>query len=255
MAFVFDKKRPPLVAMVQDDTVANALDTIVDSHYDGADAFGIQLEDLRPEFRTAEQLNKLFAACYGKPIYITSYRCRESKGLTDDECMELLLKGVENGADLADVMGDLYDPQPHELTENPEAVAKQKALIEKIHSMGGQVLMSCHTHTCLPDEEVIRYALAQKERGADVVKIVNECKTEADYRRALNLPFKLKDALGDTPFLFLTSGVGGRVIRQIGPQLGVCMYLCAVRHKPGFTNLQPLLRAMKQVRDHLIFMP
>ena len=255
MAFVFDKKRPPLVAMVQDDTLAGALDVIVDSHYDGADAFGIQLEDLQPEYRNPRDLKTLFNACLCKPIYFTSYRSRLSKDLTDDERVELLLMGVEAGGDLADVMGDLYDPQPHELTEDPAAVHKQKKLIEKIHSMGAQVLMSCHTHACLPDDEIVRYALAQKERGADVVKIVNECPTEEDFRRAVNLPFKLKDALGDTPFLFLAGGAHGRIIRQIGPQLGVCMYLCAPSHKPGYARLQPLLRAMKQVRDHMIYLP
>lgn len=255
MAFEFDKRRPPLVAMVQDDTLAGALDVIVDSHYDGADAFGIQLEDLRPEYRNPKDLKTLFNACLGKPIYFTSYRTRLSAELTDDERVELLLMGVEAGGDLADVMGDLYDPQPHELAVDPVAIEKQKKLIEKIHSMGAQVLMSSHTHSCLDDDEVIRYALAQKERGADVIKIVNECPTEDDFRRAVNLPFKLKDALGNTPFLFLTGGTGGRVIRQIGPQLGVCMYLCAQSHKPGYTRMQPMLRAMKQVRDNMIFLP
>lgn len=255
MAFVFDKKRPPLVAMIQEETLSGALDVIVDSHYDGADAFGIQLEDLRPEYRNPKELKTLVEACMGKPIYITSYRSRMNKDLTDDERMELLLMGVKAGGDLADVMGDIYDPQPHELAVDPVAIEKQKRLIDKIHAMGAQVLMSCHTHTCLPDDEVIRYALVQKERGADVIKIVNECHTEEDFRRSVNLPFKLKDALGDTPFLFLTGGAYGRIIRQIGPQLGVCMYLCAQRHKPGYARLQPMLRAMKQVRDNMIFLP
>lgn len=255
MAFVFDNKRPVLMAIIQEETMAGALDAIVDSHYDGAEAFGIQLEDLRPEFRNLKDIKTIFNACLGKPVYFTSYRSRLSADLTDDERVALLLMGVEAGGDLADVMGDLYDPQPHELAEDPVAIEKQKKLIGKIHSMGAQVLMSCHTHACLDDDEIIGYALAQKERGADVIKIVNECPTEEDFRRAVNLPFKLKDALKDTPFLFLCGGSYGRIIRQIGPQLGVCMYLCAQRHKPGYTRMQPVLRAMKQVRDNMIFLP
>ena len=115
--------------------------------------------------------------------------------------------------------------------------------------------MSCHTHTNLPPDEVVRYALAQKERGVDVVKIVNDCATDSQLQDHLNLIFRLKEALGDTPFLLLGSGPKGRILRQIGPQLGVCMYLCAVRHKPGYAQLQPLLRAMRQARDNMIFIP
>ena len=111
MNFVFDKKRPPLVAMVQNETVEDALNTITDALYDGADAFGIQLEDLLPQYRNLEDLKKIFAACMGKPTYITSYRSHNSKGYTDEQCMELLLLGAEAGGDLCDIMGDTFDPQ------------------------------------------------------------------------------------------------------------------------------------------------
>lgn len=251
MAFVFDSRKPLLVSMVQEETVEGALNSIATGHYDGADAFGIQLESLRPDYRNLDDLKKIFAGCMGKPIYITSYDAAYSKGMSDEECLELLLLGAEAGADLCDIMGDTFDHQPYELTFDEAAITKQKEYIDRIHAMGKQVLISSHTNTHLTEAEVVRYALAQKARGADVVKIVNLANGRDQLHESVNTIFGLEKELEGTPFLFLTSGDCGSIIRQTGPLYGVCMYLCAPFYKPGYTRQQPLLRSMKQVRDNL----
>ena len=253
MAFVFDSKKPLLVSMVQEETLEGALDSIADGLYGGAEAFGIQLEDLLPEYRDLETLKKIFAACMGRPIYITSYRVRHSAGFTDEQCLELLLRGAEAGADLCDIMGDAFDHQPYELTFNEEAIAKQKEYIDRIHAMGKQVLISSHTHTHLTMDEVLLYAHAQKARGADVVKIVNLANGREELQESVNTIFRLQNEMEGTPFLFLTSGSGASIIRQTGPLFGVCMYLCAPWYRKGYTRQQPLLRSMKQVRDNLLY--
>ena len=253
MEFAFDSKKPLLMSMVQEETLDGALDSIATGLYDGAEAFGIQLEDLLPEYRTPEHLKKIFAACMGKPIYITSYRVRHSAGYTDEQCLDLLLLGAEAGADLCDIMGDTFDHQPYELTFHEDAIAKQKEYIDRIHAMGKQVLISSHTHTHLPMDEVVRYARAQKERGADVVKIVNLANGRDELQESVNTIFRLQKELEGAPFLFLTSGEGSSVIRQTGPLYGVCMYLCAPFYKKGYTRQQPLLRSMKQIRDNLLY--
>ncbi|MBO5271161.1 MAG: type I 3-dehydroquinate dehydratase, partial [Clostridia bacterium] len=223
--------RPLLCAMVQDSTPDEMICTILDSLYDGADAFGIQLCNLKAEYRTEETLRKIFSYCEGRPIYITSYRGGQSKGLSDDECMELLLLGLSAGATLCDVMGDTFHPEKDQLTFDPEAVEKQKALIAKIHEMGGEVLISTHTSRFFTEEEVVSYAKAQMERGADVVKIVSKANTEDEQMEALQTIHRLKKEC-DRPFLFLVGGKYTRLIRQIGPALGVCMYLCVQRYRP-----------------------
>ena len=255
MAFTFDSKKPLLVSMVQEESLEGALNSIADGLYGGAEAFGIQLEDLLPEYRNLETLKKIFAACLGRPIYITSYRVRHSTGFTDEQCLELLLLGAEAGADLCDIMGDTFDPQPFELTFDESAIAKQKEYIDRIHAMGKQVLISSHTHTHLSMDEVLRYAKAQKERGADVVKIVNQANGREELQESVNCIFQLHKELDGMPFLFLTSGSGSSIIRQTGPLYGVCMYLCAPWYRKGYTRQQPLLRSMKQVRDNLLFWP
>ena len=246
----FTQTRPMLVAMVQERTPDGATDVILNSLYDGADAFGIQLESLEREFRTPETLKKIFAACAGRPIYITSYRTSQSKGMTDDECADLLLTGLEAGADLGDVPGDFFHPEKNQITFDGKAVEKQIRLTEKIHSMGKEALMSSHLQAFYPKEDVLRFADAQKQRGADVVKIVSEANSRRELLECIGICEELKESLG-RPFLFLAGGSENRLLRLIGPAFGVCMYLCVQQYKPGNTKAQPILRAAKAIRDNM----
>lgn len=244
--------RPPLVGMLYSHTPQEAKSLMMNYHYDGADAFCVCLEYLEPQYRTLDVLKDVFSCAFGKPIYITGYRggCNNN----DDECMKLILLGLEAGATLGDVMGDTFDPQPNEMTFDPEAVAKQREIIDRIHSMGKEVLISSHTHAFLDEDTVVKYALAQKERGADVVKIVNGSYTREQMEASFNMIFRLKKELGDTKFLFLTNGEYCRPIRQYGPAFGVCMYLCMHEYFVGSGIEQPLLKSTKQIRDNTMFL-
>ena len=243
--------KPLLTAMVQENTPGDAINTIMNSHYDGAEAFGIQLECLERQYRDVETLRGIFSYCMGKPIYITSYRHNNSEGMTDDECAEYLLMGIEAGATLGDVMGDWFHPEPYELTFDEEAIAKQKAIIDRIHALGGEVLISSHLHTYFTCDQLLEYAHAQRERGADVVKMVNFAQTEEQLLENIRAAAMLKHEL-DCPYLLLANGAHSRLLRQIGPNLGVCMYLC-VQHYAANSKEQPILRSQKAVRDNMFF--
>ncbi|MBQ8409897.1 MAG: type I 3-dehydroquinate dehydratase [Clostridia bacterium] len=241
-------QKPLLCCMIPENTPDRAISAIMNAHYDGAEAFGFQLEGWKPEHLGEETLRQVFKYCLGKPIYVTSYRHHSNEGKTDDECAEVLFTAIRAGATLVDVMADFYDPQPYEITYNEEAVAKQKALIEKLHAAGAEVLMSSHTHTHIDEDGLVQYAKAQRERGADICKIVNFDTSEADTDENFRAILRIKREVGGK-FLFLCSGGNCHQLRQIGPSLGVCMWLCvqnAVRE-------QPQLRAMKQVKDNLFY--
>ncbi len=243
---------PLLTATVQDPTPEEMICTIKNALYDGADAFSIQLEFLKKEYHTEACLRDIFSNCDNKPIYITSYRSYENTGMTDDECAQLLLLGLQCGATLCDVMGDLYHPEPHELTFTADAVEKQKALIHKIHELGGEVLISSHLHAFFHENEILRYAAAQIERGADIVKIVSFAQNEEQMIADFNIIHRLKKEL-KKPFLFLANGAYSQLIRQLGPVFGVCMYLCVQQYRPYNYKEQPQLRAMKTLRDSTLF--
>ncbi len=246
--------RPLLTAMIQCETPTECIRKIRASLADGAEALGVQLCKLKQEYRTPEDLRAIFAACEDKPIYITSYRCGSSVDLTDEECADLLLLGLDCGATLCDVMGNLFDRDTTylELTHSPTAIQKQKELIAEIHRRGGEVLMSSHTLEVLSVEETLTIAAEHRARGADIVKIVNRTDKSTELPLCIHTIQELHRTL-DRPFLYLVNGPCHPFVRQIGPSLGVCMYLCVHEHGPLDTLEQPILRSLKAARENLKF--
>ena len=215
----------------------------------GADAFGLQVESLLPEYRTKEVVQDIFREMQGKPVYVTNYR----KDKTSDADDEAVAAGLENladwGATLCDVMGDLFCKHPDELTDDPAAIQKQLELIDRLHSKGAEVLMSSHLKQFHTAEQILAIALEQQRRGADVVKIVNGKSTMEQQLENLRITHLLKENL-KVPFLFLSGGEC-RIHRRIGGSLGCCMYLCVYEHDELSTKNQPLLTAVKAFRDNM----
>lgn len=235
--------------MVLENTPDDAISVINEGHNNGAEAFGIQLEYFNREYRNYNDLSRVFSACNGKPIYITSYRNRQSTGYSDEECMEYLLLGCKAGATLCDIMADMYDPMPNEITYDKNAVKKQKHIADEIHKLGGEVLYSTHTHKFFNTEEIIKIALAQKERGADVVKIVSVAENDHELAVSFENIEKLKTKLQNTPFLYLVNGAKHKEIRENGCDKGVCMYLCVNEHKVPYSFEQPLISRVLELRN------
>ncbi len=240
--------KPLLCAMIQGRTPEENIAQIVNASYDGADAFGIQIQVLNKEYQNLKTLKNIFSYCANKPIYITCYRSFDKNTYTDDECAELLLLGLEAGATLYDIMGDLFCKDEYELTFDEEAVKKQKALAAKIHEMGGEVLFSSHQRQFISEEKVMEIARAQRERGADVVKIVNYSNSREELMTNLNICNRLRNEL-DCEFLYLANGSDCKILRQMGPALGCCMYLCLQQCMTIGSKVQPQLRATKALRD------
>lgn len=141
----------------------------------------------------------------------------------------------------------LYDPQPEEMTYNEIAVKRQKELIEQLHKKGVQVLMSAHIYRFLLEDEVLKIALAQQERGVDIVKIVTFAENEAQQIENLKITDTLKRTL---PFLFLSNGIGER-LRHEGPSHGSCLYLGCLDDTVISKPSQPSIKALKITRDSL----
>ncbi len=248
------QNRPLITGMVLNDTPDGMRYRIKNSTYAGADALGIQLCRLKKEYKTDENLKAVFSACGGRPIYVTNYRGSQNEGMTDEECMDGIKQAIRCGATLADIMGDTFDPSPMEITYNAAAIEKQKKLINEIHEMGGQVLMSSHIYTFTPAEKVLEIALEHQKRGADIAKIVAGANSDEELIENLRITTLLKKEL-NIPFLFLSSGTHTKLHRMIGPQLGCFTYLAVFEHDENAVPTQPTIAAAKAVRDHLDFMP
>lgn len=242
-----ENEKPLLTVMVQAKTPERIKELIDKSIPQGAEAFGMQFEQLDEKYKTEAVYRDLFSYAKGIPTYATNYRGGSNDGKTDDELAEELLKIADYGAELCDVMGDYFDRQPEEVAVDEKAIQKQIAFIDKLHRVGAKVLMSSHIMKFTSPERVLEIAQQHKRVGADISKIVvgaDKMEQQIENLRIINM---LKENL-DIPFLFLSGGEC-KILRRIGGELGCCMYLCVCEHDELATPVQPLLSDMKTIRD------
>mgnify|MGYP001771189122 FL=1 len=240
---------PLITCMIQSDNTQSAIKTVRNAAYDGCDAYGFQLEVFPKEQRTDDNLKAIFREMGRKPIYVTSYRSGQNAGMSDDELVDTLVWMINCGATLADVMGDYFCPDPIQITYDTTAVEKQKDAVKRIHDLGGEVLMSSHTMKFMTSDEVLKIATAHRDRGADISKIVTAANSEDEELENLRTIERLRREL-DIPFLFLCGGSHTKLVRTIGPYLGVCMWLTVQQHDKLSTNAQPVLRAIRTIADN-----
>ena len=145
MAKFSDTSYPKLTAMFSGQTINELISQVKRSLSEGAEAFCILSESLRPEDKTEECFKRLFEAMEGRPAYVTNYiRNNSEPDLTDDRLAEQLLDRARWGASLIDVRTDMFCRSTDEVTRDTRAVQKQKALISELHSLGVEVIMSSH---------------------------------------------------------------------------------------------------------------
>ncbi len=249
-----NREKPLLTSMIQVRTPSEFISLARTSMFDGADALGFQIEQFPKEYRTEKQYRSMFRFADDKPVYVTCYRVGLNEGMSDDELAEELLLCGRAGGTLMDVMGDLYDKSPDEITRNAAAIDKQKKLIDTMHESGLEVLMSSHTKRFMNHDEVLSIALEHQKRGADIAKIVTASTTEEEMLENLKTSSLLKKEL-DIPYLFLSVGPYCKMHRNIGPVLGCCMWLTVPVYNELATKDQPLLRATRMFVDNFDYKP
>ena len=238
-------EKPTMALIFSPQSAEDAMQKMRQGIADGAEGFCIQTETLPPEERNPETYRAIFAVAENRPIYVTNYRHHSNENASDEEIAEGLLELARCGATVCDVMGDMFDRQPGEMTRDPKAVEKQKKLIADLHEAGVEVLMSSHVLKFTPAEQVLEIARRQQERGVDIVKIVTGAETMEQQLENLRITNLLKQEL-KVPFLFLSGGECG-LHRRIGPMLGCCMYLCTPN---GSTGVQPNLKDIIAYREN-----
>lgn len=232
--------------------------TIAEGRYaesEGAHSLLLGIERLRPEFRNKEQF-KLIADSFMLPLMGHYYRGdRWSETPADDDARAaVLLEAAEAGFAMIDVMGDQFDNSPDERTRNPEAIAKQKDLIAKIHDCGAKVIMSSHPVRYMTKDEVVEQLKDFESRGADVVKIVTTTNTEDEFAETIRTTMALNHELG-VPFVYLSSGRFGPAHRIAGLSLGVAISFTLTSYDGWrwHSASNPLTRNARAVQDNTIW--
>ena len=241
---------PFITQMVQVPTPAVAKQKIKYGIENGATAIGFQMSWLERKYHTEKDISSIIKCAKDKPFYFTNYRGKFNEGVSDEELMDGLLLGLKCGATIVDVMGDTFDPSNEELTTNEKAISRQMKFIDKVHKLGGEVLMSSHVYEYRSSDRVLEIALEQQRRGADIVKIVTGANSLEEEIKNLEITRRLKEEL-KVPFLFLSSGEHSYLHRTIGPALGVNMWLCFDKYDEHTYPGPPLLEDVIKIKQGL----
>lgn len=238
--------RPIITTMLKGDNTKTLIREIESAQKEGTDAFCFEIEIMESKYRNASDFKDIFSVMGDKPCYITNYRrgnvCEYEQ--SDEELTEEMLLALQCGATLFDVRGDLYDPCPLEFTYDETAVKRQMELIDTVHKMGKEVIMSTHTLKYMTEAEVIKIAKAQEMRGADIAKVVTAGETVTEELDNLATTIKLNSEL-KIPYLFLSIGANCKKHRLLGPSLGCSLFLSVAKGVEG--GAQPPMEKAKEI--------
>lgn len=213
----------------------------------GAHGIVVNLHELESCYCTVENFRKIFSAGRRIEKYACFYRSENSAHVSDEKIAEYLLMAAEAGADIVDVMGDLFDRTWDELTSDARAIARQKELIAEIRKRGAVVLMSSHVKKFCKTEDALKYFYAHYERGADISKAVFSCDDENELAETRKTSEALRTGL-PIPFVYVCSGKLGQKIQRFETLLNGSL-MTFVRRQEG--DVQPSIKqALEFLQRH-----
>ncbi len=243
--------RTQIVQLMSGRSAAELIGEARNGMADGADGIAVNLCDLDLAERNAEVFRQILDAV-PLPFMFIHYRQDSRMTPQDDEPRQTeLLAAAEAGVGMIDVMGDLFDKSPDERTRNPEAIAKQKALIKQIHGIGAQVVISSHPLRFMNAEAIVEQLKDFESRGADLVKIVTTADTEAEYLENIRATMLAWHEIA-IPFTHLCGGRFSRLQRFSGAALG-CSITFAVQRYVNTNYFQPTIREFRAFQNSVLW--
>ena len=221
--------------------------------YDGAEAFMIHLEKLADCYINVDDLKRIFNYVGDRQIISVNYRSVHKPNKSDDEIVKEQLIATKAGANIVDIVGDIYSPSKNELAIDEKTIKRQKELIEQFHQNNVKVMLSSHTFCFLNKEDTLKHCLSLQNRGADLVKIAVTAGSEEELLEVNKTTIELKKMLS-VPYFHCCMGQYGKLHRIYSAFLGSSIILCVQNYNENSNpKEQPLLRNTKVVLDNLDF--
>ena len=168
---------PALVGVVKEKSTLGAIAEMQNSVYDGATMIDLHLPCL--ENTEEGELKKIIDAAR-VPVLALYYPTGKDVPC-EEERVEALLRAVRAGAAGIDMQGYTYHlpsktefcgkdcysftkGNPREIVTDSAIIEKQCALINEVHSMGAEVLLSCHPGIAMPCDAVVDLAAFLEKR-------------------------------------------------------------------------------------------
>ena len=249
---------PAIAGVIRERNVRGAIAEIKNCTYDGADMIDLHMSCL--EKTDVESLRSIISSTKLPVLalnYNNTYEWADA-GFDEEACAESFLRAVEAGAAGVDIQGYTFDlpskkgfcgedkysftkGNPKEIVTDENIISKQCELIEKVHAMGAEVLLSCHPGIPMNSEQVVELALFLEKRNPDIIKIVTRADDEDDLAESIRTMLMLKKEV-KTPIAYHAGGKAGTASRIINPLLGGQIAFCVDRYNEGSTMEQIDLR-------------
>lgn len=258
---------PALAGVVKEKNVLGAIAEIKNCMYDGATMIDLHMSCL--ENTDVESLKSIIGSSK-LPVLALNYNSTyewTDAGYTEDLRVESFLRAVEAGAAGVDMQGytfhlpsksnfcgeDRYSftkGNPKEIVTDEAIISKQCELIDKVHAMGAEVLLSCHPGIVMNCEQVVELALFLEKRNPDIIKIVTKAENKDDLAESIKTMMMLKKEI-KTPISYHTNGKAGMISRIINPLLGGQIAFCVDRYNEGSTMEQIDLKTAAAVVENM----
>lgn len=256
---------PAVAGVIREKTAASAVAEIKNCMYDGADMIDLHLSCLADcQFSTLQTI----MSSTKLPVLALNYNRTtdwQVAGFTEADRVASLVTAVKAGAAGIDMQGytfhtpsqsgfcgeDLYSftkNNPKEIVTDAGIIAKQCELIEEVHALGAEVLLSCHPGIAMSSTQVVDLALFLEKRKPDIIKIVTAATNEEEMLESIKTMLLLKKEV-KTPVSYHANGKFGALTRIINPVLGGQIAFCVDRFSESATLEQLDLKSAKTVID------
>lgn len=256
---------PVLAGVIREKSAAEAIAEIANCVYDGAGMIDLHMSCL--ETLDIETIKEIVNASK-LPILALNYNNKydwKPANLSEEERIETFVLAAKAGVAGVDMQGYTFDEKsknaflgedkysftkgnPKEVVTDEAVISKQCDFIEKIHSMGAEVLLSCHPGIVMNCEQVVELALFLEKRNPDIIKIVTAATNEDELVESFKTMVALKKEI-KTPVSYHTNGKAGNLSRIINPILGGHMVFCVDRYSQSSTMGQVDLKTARNVID------
>lgn len=258
---------PVLAGVVKAKSEREAIAEIKNCRYDDAKMIDLHMSHL--ENTSVECLRTIISS---SPLPVLALNYGEKNDLSDEELfekerVETFLRAVSAGAAGIDIQGYTYHlpskkafcgedkysftkGNPKEVVTDQTIIDKQCELIERVHQMGSEVLLSCHPDIFMNCEQVVDLALFLEKRSPDIIKIVTVAHNEEELIESMRTMTVLKKEV-KTPISYHSAGAAGRLSRVINPMLGGHIVFCVDRFSERSTMEQLDLRTAKSIVEGL----
>ena len=175
---------------------------------------------------------------------------------SEEERVALLLKALQAGMSAVDIQGYTFDVNskrqyigkdeysftknnPYEIVTDKKIIQKQKELIDRVHDLGKEVVISTHPYIPMNGNQIEDLVCFLAERNPDVIKLVTRCLTEEHLTEAFATMRRLKGLKLRQKISFHCCDELGKTTRLINPLLGSYMCFCT-RAADGNRNKEQL---------------